>query len=93
MRDSEPFISLARISLACSVTPVEALLRFPDVGEAYDATLGGLAPFQDLWVPLQLARRVVGELGRLGELEALLNWDSRRAWTLEDREEDALLHK
>ncbi|GAA5864815.1 hypothetical protein JCM3774_004238 [Rhodotorula dairenensis] len=91
-QDAEPFISLARILLACSITPIEALLRFPHVGDAYDPTLGGLAPFHDLWVPLQLARQVVDELGRLDELEALLDWESRRAWTVEDREEDALLH-
>jgi hypothetical protein len=89
----EPFISLARILLACAITPIEALLRFPLVAEAYDTTLGGLAPFLDLWVPLQLVRQVVRELGRLDELEALLDWDSRRAWTVEDREEEALLHK
>ncbi|GAA5970469.1 hypothetical protein JCM8115_004424 [Rhodotorula mucilaginosa] len=91
-RHIKPFISLARILLACAITPIEALLRFPLVAEAYDTTLGGLAPFLDLWVPLQLAREVVLELGRLDELEALLDWDSRRAWTVEDREEEALLH-
>lgn len=89
----EPFISLARILLACAITPIEALLRFPHVAKAYDTTLGGIAPFVDLWVPLQLARQVVLELGRLDELEALLDWDSRRAWTVEDREVEALLHK
>lgn len=89
----EPFVSLARVFIACGITPIEGLLRFPEVAKSYDTTLGGIAPFTDLWVPLRLARQVVAELGRLDELEQLLAWESRRAWTVEDREEGALLHK
>ncbi|GAA6022362.1 hypothetical protein JCM8202_000877 [Rhodotorula sphaerocarpa] len=80
------------IDPAHHITPIEGLLRFPEVAKSYDTTLGGIAPFTDLWVPLRLARQVVAELGRLHELAQLLAWESRRAWTVEDREEGALLH-
>lgn len=109
----EPFVSLGRLFLACSVTPLEGLLRFKLDSLTYDISLGGLAPSQsrysstslhashscgshtvlDIWVPLKTARDVANSLGRLDELAALLDWQTRRAWSVEDKEEGGLVHK
>ena len=47
----------------------------------------------DIWAPLQTARRVAEELGVLDELAGLLEWETRRAFTVEDKEEGGLVHK
>ncbi|BGP26275.1 hypothetical protein JCM10295v2_005220 [Rhodotorula toruloides] len=88
----EPFVSLGRLFLACSVTPLEGLLLSELDNLAYDVSLGGLAPVLDIWVPLKIAREVADSLGRLDELAALLDWQTRRAWSVEDKEEGALVH-
>ncbi|PRQ71877.1 hypothetical protein AAT19DRAFT_9992 [Rhodotorula toruloides] len=88
----EPFVSLGRLFLACSVTPLEGLLLFELDSLAYDVALGGLAPVPDIWVPLKTAREVADSLGRLDELAALLDWQTRRAWSVEDKEEGGLVH-
>ncbi|GAA5950093.1 hypothetical protein JCM21900_004595 [Sporobolomyces salmonicolor] len=90
--DSEPFVSLARIFLACGITPIEGLLRFGLERPTYDFTLGGIAPFSDLWVSLKVAREVAKELGVLDELAGLLEWETRRAWSVEDKEESGIVH-
>ncbi|GAA5862633.1 hypothetical protein JCM1840_002618 [Sporobolomyces johnsonii] len=88
----EPFVSLARIFLACGITPIEGLLRFELERPTYDCTLGGIAPFFDLWVSLKVARDVARELGVLDELAGLLEWETRRAWSVEDKEESGIVH-
>lgn len=47
----------------------------------------------DLWVPLSIARDVADELDRLDELAALLEWETRQAYSVEDKEEGGLVHK
>jgi len=47
----------------------------------------------DLWVPLRTARRVAAELSVLDELAALLEWPTRGAYSVEDKEEGGLVHK
>ncbi|GAA5820992.1 hypothetical protein JCM10212_006411 [Sporobolomyces blumeae] len=88
----EPFVSLGRLFLASGLTPIEGLLRFEVEKPTYDCTLGGIAPFYDVWVPLETARAVARDLGRLDELAGLLDWDSRKAWTVDDKEEGSLVH-
>ncbi|TNY22421.1 hypothetical protein DMC30DRAFT_415089 [Rhodotorula diobovata] len=88
----EPFVSLGRIFLACGVTPAEGLLRFRLDRLDYSTTLGELAPLLDLWVPLRTARRVAAELSVLDELAALLEWPTRGAYSVEDKEEGGLVH-
>ncbi|GAA5874558.1 hypothetical protein JCM8547_002191 [Rhodosporidiobolus lusitaniae] len=88
----EPFLSLSRLFLACSLTPLQGLLRFSLDPLSYSLDLSGLAPFPDLWVPLQVAREVAKELGRDGELSALLQWETRAAWSVEDKEEGGMVH-
>ncbi|GAA5999262.1 uncharacterized protein JCM10292_001711 [Rhodotorula paludigena] len=92
MGEPEPFVSLARLFLACSLSPVEGLLRFELDNIGYSTTLGGLAPVFDLWVPLSIARDVADELDRLDELAALLEWETRQAYSVEDKEEGGLVH-
>ncbi|GAA5893811.1 hypothetical protein JCM6882_003101 [Rhodosporidiobolus microsporus] len=89
----EPFVSLSRLFLACCITPIEGLLRFrlDSLGE-YDLSLGGLAPFLDLWTPLHLARKIAFSLNRHEELAALLEWETRAAWSVEDKEEGGVVH-
>ncbi|GAA5825458.1 hypothetical protein JCM11251_006994 [Rhodosporidiobolus azoricus] len=89
----EPFVSLSRLFLACSIAPIEGLLRFrlDSLGE-YDLTLGGLAPFLDVWTPLHLARKIAFSLDRHEELAALLEWETRAAWSVEDKEESGVVH-
>ena len=50
-------------------------------------------PVADIWVPLPEARRVAQELDVLDELAALLEWETRAAWSVEDKEEGGLVHK
>ncbi|GAA6037313.1 hypothetical protein JCM8097_008505 [Rhodosporidiobolus ruineniae] len=88
----EPFVSLSRIFLGCGITPIEGLLRFNLDPLAYDLTLGGLAPFLDIWVPLALARSVASHLDRLDELSGLLEWETRAAWSVQDKEEGGVVH-
>ncbi|KAL8290531.1 hypothetical protein RQP46_002789 [Phenoliferia psychrophenolica] len=88
----EPFISLSRIFLACSLSPLEGLVRFKLRRPGYDSSLGGLAPWNDIWVPLPEARRVAKELNVDDELAALLEWETRSAWSVEDKEEGGLVH-
>jgi hypothetical protein len=90
---SEPFVSLFRIFLACELSPLEGLLRFGLERPGYDSGLGGIAPFKDIWVPLATARRVAQELDVLVELAALLEWETRTAWSVEDREVGGIVHK
>lgn len=47
----------------------------------------------DIWVPMKKAREVADSLGRLEELAAFLDWQTRRAWSVEDKEEGGLVHK
>lgn len=47
----------------------------------------------DLWTPLELTRRIARELDRIDELDALLEWSTRTAYTVEDKEEGGLVHK
>ncbi|GAA6040575.1 hypothetical protein NBRC10512_005323 [Rhodotorula toruloides] len=68
------------------------LLRFKLDSLTYDISIGGLAPILDIWVPLKTARDVANSLGRLDELAALLDWQTRRAWSVEDKEEGGLVH-
>ncbi|KAM0751111.1 hypothetical protein T439DRAFT_347710 [Meredithblackwellia eburnea MCA 4105] len=88
----EPFISLSRIFLACGLSPVEGLIQFALRQPAYDSSLGGLAPFIDIWVTLEEARRVAEELQIIDLLAAFLEWDTRSAWSIEDKEEGGLIH-
>ncbi|KAK4701734.1 hypothetical protein P7C70_g4492, partial [Phenoliferia sp. Uapishka_3] len=83
----EPFISLSRIFHACDVSPEEGLVRFELRKPAYDSSLGGLAPFIDIWVTLLEARKVAEELEVIDQLSALLEWETRSAWSVEDKEE------
>jgi hypothetical protein len=73
--------------------PLTGLFRFDLQPYAYDTTLAGLAPYEDVWVSLTIARRVANELGLADDLAGLLDWDSRFAWTIADKEEAALRHK
>ncbi|GJN92949.1 hypothetical protein Rhopal_005993-T1 [Rhodotorula paludigena] len=75
----------------CSLGP-QGLLRFELDNVGYSTTLGGLAPVFDLWVPLSIARDVADELDRLDELAALLEWETRQAYSVEDKEEGGLVH-
>ncbi|GAA5938514.1 hypothetical protein JCM3775_002150 [Rhodotorula graminis] len=88
----EPFVSLDRILLACAVTPIEVLLRYDLDRLDYSTTLAGLAPFLDLWTPLKTARKIAADLGRLDELAALLEWETRGAYSCEDKEEGGIVH-
>ncbi|GAA5934899.1 hypothetical protein JCM10213_007891 [Rhodosporidiobolus nylandii] len=88
----EPFVSLSRLFLACSLSPLEGLLRFSLDPLSFSLSLGGLGPFLDLWLPLSPAREIAAELGRLDELDGLLEWDTRAAWSIEDREEGGVVH-
>ncbi|GAA5854998.1 hypothetical protein JCM5353_002017 [Sporobolomyces roseus] len=87
----EPFISLSRIFLAVGITPIEGLLRYKLERPTYDCTLGGIAPFYDIWVSLRTAREVAEELEVLDELAGLLEWEGRKAWSVEDKEEGGML--
>lgn len=69
------------------------LIRFNLLRSAFDVDLAGLAPFVDVWAPLADARRIADELGVLDALAGLLDWSTRRCWSVFDAEEDALLHK
>lgn len=42
---------------------------------------------------MQRARAIAKELGVSDELEGLLEWSSRSAYTIEDKEEGGLVHK
>ena len=90
---SEPWVSLGRLFAATDTTPLAGLIRFNLRRPAFDVDLAGLAPFVDMWVPLADARRIADELGVLDELAGLLDWSTRRCWSVFDAEEDALLHK
>ncbi|GAA5976397.1 hypothetical protein JCM11641_006001 [Rhodosporidiobolus odoratus] len=67
-------------------------MRFDLDPLSYDLTLGGLAPFLDIWLPLARTREIAAELGRLDELAGLLEWDTRVAWSVEDKEEGGMVH-
>ncbi|GAA6014422.1 hypothetical protein JCM10207_005455 [Rhodosporidiobolus poonsookiae] len=88
----QPYVSLARLFFACHLSPLQGLLRFRPDPLSYSLTLAGLAPFPDLWVPLALARQVAEELGRDDELAALLDWETRAAWSVEDKEVGGVVH-
>jgi len=45
----------------------------------------------EIWVTLKLARSCASRLDRLDELDGLLEWRSRSAWTVEDKEEGGLV--
>ncbi|SCV73750.1 BQ2448_6180 [Microbotryum intermedium] len=91
--NKEPFVSLSRIFLACQISPLEGLLRFKLVRPTdYDSSLGGIAPFRDIWVPLKLAASISDELNAADELSALLEWSTRKAFTVEDKEEGGIVH-
>lgn len=47
----------------------------------------------DIWVPLKTARTIAENLGVLDELAGLLEWETRRAFSVEDREEGGMVHK
>jgi len=47
----------------------------------------------DIWVSLRIARDVAKELGVLDELSGLLEWETRKAWSVEDKEEGGIAHK
>ncbi|GAA5940461.1 uncharacterized protein JCM15063_002333 [Sporobolomyces koalae] len=88
----EPFVSIGRVFLACRITPVEGLLRYGLEKPAYDSTLGGIAPFYDIWVPLRKAREIALDLGVLEELAGLLELGTRKAWSVEDKEQGGMVH-
>ncbi|GAA6058356.1 hypothetical protein JCM3770_005852 [Rhodotorula araucariae] len=88
----EPFVSLGRLFLACLITPVDGILRFHLDRLEYSTELAGLAPVLDLWVTLRVARKVAAELGVLDELAALLESETRGAYSVEDKEEGGLVH-
>ncbi|GAA5986827.1 hypothetical protein JCM5350_005254 [Sporobolomyces pararoseus] len=88
----EPYISLGRIFLACGLTPIEGLLRFKLERPDYDSTLGGIAPFYDIWVSLRDAREIAKELGVSNQLSGLLEWETRKAYSVEDKEEGGITH-
>ncbi|SGY26250.1 BQ5605_C018g08712 [Microbotryum silenes-dioicae] len=91
--NKEPFVSLSRIFLACQISPIEGLMRFKLVRPTdYDSSLGGIAPFRDIWVPLKLAASIANELHVADELSALLEWSTRKAFTVEDKEEGGIVH-
>ncbi|GAA5969044.1 hypothetical protein JCM3765_005277 [Sporobolomyces pararoseus] len=88
----EPYVSLGRIFLACGLTQVEGLLKFKLERPDYDCTLGGIAPFYDIWVPLRDARDIAKELGVINQLAGLLEWETRKAYSVEDKEEGGITH-
>lgn len=45
----------------------------------------------DIWVPLKTARTCASRLSRLAELDGLLEWRSRSAFTIDDKEEGGLV--
>lgn len=47
----------------------------------------------DIWVSLRTAREVAEELEVLDELAGLLEWEGRKAWSVEDKEEGGMVHK
>ncbi|KAI5477326.1 hypothetical protein MNV49_006468 [Pseudohyphozyma bogoriensis] len=88
----ETFVSLARVFAALSISPLEGIIMFDLKSPTYDATLAGIAPFNDLWVPLKVAREVADALDVLDELAGLLEWESRGAYSVEDKEEGGVVH-
>ena len=47
----------------------------------------------DVWVSLRTAREIAEELQVLDELAGLLEWEGRKAWSVEDKEEGGMVHK
>lgn len=51
------------------------------------------SPVIDIWVPLKTASVIVEKLGLEDELAGLLDWSSRLAYSVEDKEEGGMVHK
>lgn len=86
----EPFVSLAAIFRANSMTPLQGMERFKLKKPIYDSNLS-FAPFPELWVPLKLAQSISEELGRAQELEGF--FEAISAYSLLDKETGDLVHK
>lgn len=46
-----------------------------------------------MWAPLEAARTISLELGVLDELDSLLEWSTRSAFSVEDKEQGGMVHK
>lgn len=78
--------------MACRLTPIEGLLKYKLERPTYDCTLGGIAPFYEIWVSLRVAREIAKDLGVFDLLSGLLEWETRKAWSVEDREQGGMVH-
>lgn len=82
-----PYITLTPLFLTAGLTPLSGLLRFGLSPTAYDVSLAGLEPWDDLWVSLPLARTIAAELGLLPALAAILDANIAAAWSLDEFDE------
>ncbi|GAK63584.1 uncharacterized protein PAN0_003d1789 [Moesziomyces antarcticus] len=79
-----PYITLCPILAAAGLTILQGLLRFGLTPTAYDVSLAGLEPWDDLWISLPLARSIAAELGLLHNLAAILDPTTSLAWSLDE---------
>lgn len=80
-----PYITLSPIFSATGLTLIQGLLRFQlNPTTAYDLSLAGLEPWDDLWVTLPLARHVAQELGMMPVLGRILDPRISLAWSLDE---------
>ncbi|ETS62957.1 hypothetical protein PaG_02726 [Moesziomyces aphidis] len=86
-----PYITLCPILAAAGLTILQGLLRFDLTPPAYDVSLAGLEPWDDLWISLPLTRSIAAELGLLHNLAAILDPTTSLAWSLDEFAE-GLLH-
>lgn len=87
----EPFVSAGRLFEACNLTIIDGLVQFDLRLPFYDTDLG-MGLFTDIWLPLNRCRRIAQKLGVFDQLSTLLDWSSRKAYTLDDRTANELVH-
>ncbi|GAA96433.1 uncharacterized protein L969DRAFT_87426 [Mixia osmundae IAM 14324] len=89
----ESFVSLSRLFASAGLTVLDGLARFRQVrSPAYEVTLSGLAPFDDIWLPLAKARPIAQALELQHALAGFLDPQSGRAYSVYDDEEQGLVH-
>jgi hypothetical protein len=73
-------------------SPLSLILRYQP-NPPFSPALDGLAPWSDLWIPLPLAREVVGDIGAqrlfwankgrglLGDVHDAVSWEEDGGWS------------
>ncbi|KAH8928676.1 hypothetical protein BT69DRAFT_1276965 [Atractiella rhizophila] len=89
----EPFVAASLLFTSQGLTPLEGLHRFSlTFHEDYERELGGMEPWEDIWLVFPAAIRLAKAMKVFEKLKGFLDWKSRGCYSIYDAEQGGIVH-